>query len=100
MLTYKGIEIVDATSDDEFADGNYYLVKVSKDTGAEHYQLRSDPPRTNASNERRVSGWCGSTNGTSVFGCGCVRVRRDDHGHVRIAAIDPDVMAAASATDE
>ncbi len=54
-----------------------FLVTVFREnTGVEEHTGQTDPCRTNLSRERKLRGWCGSTNNVSRTANGLVRVRR------------------------
>jgi len=47
-----------------------FLVEISPQVRATHYNLRDTPAKTNRSCEAKLRGWCGSTNNVSVQACG------------------------------
>lgn len=44
-----------------------FLVQICTERGAEHWELRTRPAHTNMSREPKWSGWCGTTDGTTVY---------------------------------
>jgi hypothetical protein len=87
MKTYMGIEIRDVEDfgdDARLTPGRYYLILVSPERGEDHYQLRTEPGRTNMSHEPRLHGWLGTTNNVARYAEGCVEVYKNKAGHMRV----------------
>jgi hypothetical protein len=81
MYRYKGIPI-----HIEDGPGLYYLIRVCPEQGAERYELRSEPGRTNMGGKIRYEGWLGTTNGVARYAEGAVHLYIKD-GKPRIKAI-------------
>ncbi len=57
-----------------YAKPRYYVIEYTDETSSypnfDHVVISEEPERTNMSNEVRIEGWCGTTNGTCVHARG------------------------------
>jgi hypothetical protein len=102
MRRYLGqpIQHWDGSEEDDLREGYYYLICSERDGAAGRYYLRTSPGRTNMSGESRTRGWLGTTDNVAQFARGCVQVRRDASGRVRIRPVAERVLAAREETAE